>query len=54
MSDKKVKSFSELTNGQELDLDVLNWLEIVNKFEKFFESDWRKEETKDWKEENDE
>ena len=47
MSDNKGKSFAELSNGQELDLDVLNWLEIVNKFEEFFENDL-------WKDENNE
>lgn len=39
MSDKKGKSFIELLNGQELDLDVLNWLEITRKFEEFFKND---------------
>ena len=54
MSDKKVKSFVELLNGQELDLEVLDWDEITKRFEDYFESDWWKEETKNWKDENNE
>lgn len=52
MSDKKGKSFTELLNGQELDLELLDLEEITKIFEDYFESDWWKEETKEWKEEN--
>ena len=54
MSDKKEKTFSELLNGQELDLDVLNWLEIINKFEEFFKNEEFLTGYDKWKEENDE
>lgn len=51
MSDNKGKSFTELLNGQELDLGVLDWLEIVNKFEKFFKSEEFLTGYDEWKEE---
>ena len=51
---KKGKSFAELLNEQKLDLDVLNWLEIVNNFEEFFKSEEFLTGYDKWKEEDDE
>lgn len=52
MSDNKGKSFAELLNGQELDLDLLDLDETTKKFEDYFESEEFQNDYKNWMEEN--
>ena len=52
ISDKKEKTFLEMLNGIELDYSVLDYDEIVPKFEKFFESEEFQNDYKNWSEEN--